>query len=56
MDKTDKEFELIRTTITYERLFVMATDWEEAEEKGYEEEADWEEYDSRQDVDVVYEM
>ena len=47
-----KEFELIRTTTTYERRFVMATDWEEAETKGHEEEADWDMYDSRQEVDV----
>ena len=52
MDKTFKEFELIRTTTTYERRFVMASDWEEAETKGYEEEADWDMYDSRQEVDV----
>ena len=54
MDKTFKEFELIRTTITYERLFVMATDWEEAEEKGHIEilYSDWEEYDNKKDIVV----
>jgi len=53
MDKTVKEFELIRTTITYERRFVMATDWEEAEEKGHMEiwEA-WEMLDCKKDIVV----
>tara|TARA_R100001082_G_scaffold50512_1_gene27365 strand:- start:48 stop:218 length:171 start_codon:yes stop_codon:yes gene_type:complete len=53
MDKTFKEFELIRTTITYERRFVVATDWEEAEEKGHVEIwEDWEEYDNKKDIVV----
>lgn len=53
MDKTVKEFELILTTITYERRFVMATDWEEAEEKGYDDKgADWDMYDSKEDIVV----
>jgi hypothetical protein len=36
-----KEYKLTRTTYTVEDCFVMATDWEEAEEKGYLEEQKW---------------
>ena len=37
-----KEYKLERRTVTIEECFVMAQDWEEAEEKGYFEEQDWE--------------
>ena len=47
-----KEFELTRTSTTYEYCYVMATDWEDAEEKGHQEEQDWEYKDSRSEIDV----
>ena len=37
-----KEHRLIRTTYIVEECFVMAEDWEEAEEEGYLEAEDWE--------------
>ena len=54
MDKKLKEFELTRTTTTYEKCFVMATDLEDAEEKGshHVSKKDWEETDYRQEVDA----
>ena len=37
-----KEFYLRRTTTTYEYCYVMATDWEDAEEQGNYQDQDWE--------------
>ena len=37
-----KEYRVTRTTYIVEECFIMAKDWEEAEEKGYLEEQDWE--------------
>ena len=37
-----KEHRLIRTTYIVEECYVMAKDWEDAEEMGYMEEQDWE--------------
>ena len=37
-----KEYKLTRTTYTVEECFVVATDWEEAEEKGYLQDQKWE--------------
>ena len=37
-----KEHRLIRTTYIVEECYVMAKDWEDAEEKGFDEEQDWE--------------
>ena len=36
-----KEYKLERRTVTIEECFVMAQDWEEAEEIGHFEEQDW---------------
>ena len=37
-----KEYKLERRTVTVEECFVEAENWEDAEEKGYLEEQDWE--------------
>lgn len=37
-----KEFKLERRTVLVEECYVMAKDWEDAEEIGYMEEQDWE--------------
>ncbi len=37
-----KEFRLERRTVLVEECYVMAKDWEDAEEMGYFEEQDWE--------------
>ena len=37
-----KEFKLERRTVLVEECYVMAKDWEDAEEMGYMEEQDWE--------------
>ena len=37
-----KEFKLERRTVVYEECYVMAKDWEDAEEMGYMENQDWE--------------
>jgi len=37
-----KEFKLERRTVVYEECYVMAKDWEDAEEMGYLEYLDWE--------------
>ena len=47
-----KEFCLKRTTTTYEYCYVMATDWEDAEEKGHQEEQDWESSDHTTHVEA----
>ena len=36
-----KEYKLTRTSYILEECYVMAKDWEEAEEKGYLEEQNW---------------
>jgi hypothetical protein len=47
-----KEFKLRRTTHTYEYCYVMATDWEDAEEQGNYQTQEWEQEDSRSEIDV----
>ena len=47
-----KEFKLIRTTHTYEYCYVMATDWEDAEHQGNYQTQEWEQEDSRSEIDV----
>jgi hypothetical protein len=42
-----KEFRLTRVRTIKEECFVMAKDWEHAEQLGHEEEHDWEHVDSR---------
>ena len=37
-----KEFKLERRTVLVEECYVMAKDWEDAEEMGYMEEQNWE--------------
>jgi len=37
-----KEYKLERRTVLVEECYVMAKDWEDAEEMGYMEEQDWE--------------
>lgn len=47
-----KEFCLNRKSTTYEYCYVMATDSEDAENQGYENELDWEQSDDRTEIDV----
>jgi len=47
-----KEFRLERRTVVYEECYVMAKDWEDAEEMGYMEEQDWEMNDSQADIEA----
>ena len=47
-----KEFCLNRKSTTYEYCYVMATDWEDAENQGHENELDWEHNDDRTEIDV----
>ena len=47
-----KEYKLTRTTYTVEDCFVMATDWEEAEEKGYLEEQKWNFLEDQADIEA----
>ena len=44
---TLKEFRLTRKRTIKEECFVMAKDWEHAEQLGHEEEHDWEHVDSQ---------
>jgi hypothetical protein len=46
-----KEFCLTRTRTTYEYCYVMATDWEDAEDQGHQQQ-DWEQSDDRTEIDV----
>ena len=48
-----KEFKLIRTTHTYEYCYVMATDWEDAEEQGNYQTQEGEQEDSRPEIEVL---
>ena len=50
--KKEKIFCLTRKTVRYEYCYVSATDWEDAEQKGYEEELDWELRDAREEIDA----
>jgi len=47
-----KEHRLIRTTYIVEECFVMAKDWEEAEEEGYLEAQDWEFLADQAEIEV----
>ena len=47
-----KEFCLNRTSTTYEYCYVMATDVEDAENQGHDNELDWEHRDDRTEIDV----
>ena len=47
-----KEFCLRRTSHTYEYCYVMAIDWEDAEQQGHQKELDWEYSDSRSEINV----
>ena len=47
-----KEFELTRTSTTYEYCYVMATDWEDAEQQGHLKEQDWVYKDSRSEINA----
>ena len=47
-----KEFCLNRKSTTYEYCYVMATDWEDAENQGHENELDWEQSDDRTEIDA----
>ena len=47
-----KEYRLVRVSRKVEECYVMATDWEDAERKGHEEEQDWEHCNSRDEIEV----
>tara|TARA_R110002020_G_scaffold472580_1_gene700862 strand:- start:48 stop:308 length:261 start_codon:yes stop_codon:yes gene_type:complete len=48
-----KEFRLTRTSIKKEEVFVMATDWEDAEYQGHMNcELDWEYLNEEDDIEV----
>jgi len=47
-----KEHRLIRTTYIVEECFVMAKNWEEAEEKGYLEAQEWEFLTDQAEIEV----
>jgi len=47
-----KEYRLVRVSRKVEECYVMATDWEDAERKGYEEVQDWEHCNSRDEIEV----
>ena len=47
-----KEFKVRRTTHTYEYCYVMATDWEDAEDQAIFNNQEWEQEDSRSEIDV----
>jgi len=47
-----KEFLVRRTTTTYEYCYVMANDWEDAEEQGNSQDQKWEQDDYRSEVDA----
>tara|TARA_R110002012_G_scaffold321142_1_gene547760 strand:- start:239 stop:472 length:234 start_codon:yes stop_codon:yes gene_type:complete len=47
-----KEYKLTRTSYILEECYVMAKDLEEAREKGYLEEQDWEMNDSQSDIEA----
>ena len=46
------EYRLVRVSRKVEECYVMATDWEDAERKGHEEEQDWEHCNSRDEIEV----
>ena len=47
-----KEYRLVRVSRKVEECYVMATDWEDAERHGHEEEQDWEHQNSRDEIEV----
>ena len=47
-----KEYRLVRVSRKVEECYVMATDWEDAERQGHEEEQDWEHQNSRDEIEV----
>jgi hypothetical protein len=47
-----KEYRLVRVSRKVEECYVMATDWEDAERKGYEDVQDWEHCNSRDEIEV----
>lgn len=47
-----KEYRLVRVSRKVEECYVMATDWEDAERQGHEEEQDWEHCNSRDEIEV----
>lgn len=47
-----KEYRLVRVSRKVEECYVMATDWEDAERLGHEEEQDWEHCNSRDEIEV----
>jgi len=47
-----KEFRLVRVSRKVEECYVMATDWENAERQGHEEEQDWEHCNSEDEIEV----
>jgi hypothetical protein len=47
-----KEYKLERRTVTVEECFVEAENWEDAEEKGYLEEQDWEFSYDEEDIEA----
>jgi len=47
-----KEFRLTRKRTITEECFVMAKDWEHAEQLGYEEEHDWEHVETLDIIDA----
>jgi len=47
-----KEYRLVRVSRKVEECYVMATDWEDAEEKGTFEEQDWEHCNSEDEIEV----
>ena len=51
-----KEFRLTRVRTVTEECYVMAKDWENAEQLGHEEEHDWEYVDSRDTISAEEEQ
>ena len=51
-----KEFRLTRKRTIKEECFVMAKDWEHAEQLGHEEEHDWEHVDSQDIISAEEEL
>mgnify|MGYP003114191013 FL=1 len=51
-----KEFRLTRKRTIKEECFVMAKDWEHAEQLGHEKEHDWEHVDSQDTISAEEEQ
>ena len=51
-----KEFRVTRKRTITEECYVMAKDWEHAEQLGHEKEHDWEHVDSQDDISAEEEQ